>query len=125
MRWSLLPVGLLAAQLAVWECFLVAARPWGLALPVSAAMAVVGNVLLGRWGMVWSGSRWGAVLPGAVWLTVALTLSTARSEGDRVVPDSNRGMLFLLAGTIAAAAVAGFAATPRTTGASPERVIGR
>ena len=40
----------LTVELALWESFLVAARPFGIALPVSAVLAVVGNVVLGRAG---------------------------------------------------------------------------
>ena len=39
-----------ALELAVGESFLVAARPFGMALPVSAVLAVVGNVTLGLLG---------------------------------------------------------------------------
>lgn len=119
MRWVRFGlVVVLAVELAVWEAFLVAARPLGWPLPVAALLAVVGNVGLGTAGARALRSRWGAVVPGILWLAIALTLGSGRTEGDRIVPDTLRGLAFLLLGTLAAAGVAGSAGakpTPRTT----------
>ena len=114
LRYALVVV--LAVELAVWESFLVAARPFGVAFPVAGLLAVVGNVGLGVAGARTAGARAGAVVPGVVWLVVALVLGSGTSEGDRVVPDTVRGLAFLLLGTVAAAGVVGVIgvrATPR------------
>ena len=115
----------LAAELAVWEAFLVGARPLGTGFPLAALLAVAGNVALGLAGAAVLGSRAGAVWPGVLWLLVALTLGSGRAEGDRVVPDSLRGFAFLLLGTVTAAVVVGAvrpATAPATTpGAAPGR----
>lgn len=105
LRFGLVVV--LACQLAVWEAFLVGARPWGLPLPVSALLAVVGNVVLGVVGARTLGNRIGAVVPAALWLIIVLGLASSRAEGDVVIPDSVRGLAFLLLGTLAAAAPVG------------------
>lgn len=117
VRFALVVV--LAVELAVWEAFLVAARPLGLAFPVAGLLAVVGNVGLGVAGARVLGARAGAVVPGVVWLAIALTLGTGTAEGDRVVPDTVRGLAFLLLGTLAAAGVVGglrLRATPAASG---------
>lgn len=125
MRWVRFGlVVVLAIELAVWEAFLVPARPFGWPLPVAAALAVVGNLALGTAGARSLGSRWGAAIPGIVWLVVALTFGSGRSEGDRIVPDTVRGLAFLLLGTLAAAGVAGAAGAkpaPRATPDGPAR----
>ena len=94
-----------ALELAVGESFLVAARPFGVALPVSAVLAVVGNVALGLIGARVLGRPIGAALPGLLWLGVALVLGTKRAEGDVVVTSSWRGIAFLVAGAASAASV--------------------
>ena len=100
-------VSVLAVELAVWEAFLVGARPFGTAFPVAAALAVAGNVALGVAAARVTGNRVAAAVPGVLWLAVALLLGAGRAEGDRVVPDSLRGLAFLLLGTVAAAGVVG------------------
>ena len=118
-RYALVVV--LALELAVWESFLVAARPFGVPFPLAALLAVVGNVALGVAGARVLGNRAGAVVPGVVWLAVALTLGSGTAEGDRVVPDSLRGVAFLLLGTLAAAGVVGVLRLRATPGASAGR----
>ena len=96
---------LLALEAAVGECFLVAARPFGQPWPVAALAAVVGNVVLGVAGARALGSPAGSAPPGLIWLAVALTFGSGAPGGDRVVPDTGRGVAFLVAGAAAAAAV--------------------
>jgi len=94
---------LVGIELALWEAFLVAARPFGTALPLAAAVAVAGNLLLGLAGGRLLRRPLGAALPGVLWLAVALALGTKTAEGDVVVAGTGRGTAFLLAGTAAAA----------------------
>lgn len=107
-----------ALELALAESFLVAARPFGTALPVSAVLAVVGNVVLGVVGARVLGRPLGAALPGLLWLAVALTLGSRRAEGDVVVTSTWRGISFLVAGAAAAAGVVAVTAAGKN-GATP------
>lgn len=113
-------VVLLSVELALWEAFLVAARPFGLALPVSAVLAGVGNLVVGLGGARVLRHPAGAAIPGVLWLSIALALGTGTAAGDRVVPGTWRGQAFLLIGTAAAAAAVGLAANARKTGATPQ-----
>ena len=99
----------LAVLLALWGTFLVPLRFGGSPVPVSCALALVGNALLGRAGGRLLGGL-GAAGPGLVWLAVVLLLSAPRSEGDVLLPPSSLvGLLFLLVGTVTSAAVVGLA----------------
>jgi len=115
----------LTVELAVWEAFLVAARPFGTGFPLAALLAVVGNVLLGVAGARVLGSRTGAVIPGVIWLAIALLLGSGRPEGDAVVPETVRGLAFLLLGTLAAAGVVGALRNQQDPGATPGSPDGR
>lgn len=111
-------------ELVLWEAFLTEARPFGVALPVSAALAVVGNLALGTAGARVVRSVAGAVVPGVVWLVVALSFGTETAAGDRVVLETWRGVTFLLAGAAAAAVAVGWSGVPSGTakaGATPGR----
>jgi hypothetical protein len=110
---------LLALDLAVWECFLVAARPFGHAWPVAAVSAAVGNLAVGLAGGSVLQRQLGSALPGLVWIGVALTFASGSFGEDRVVPGNGRGLAFLFAGGIAAAVAAGLA-DARHKGATPE-----
>ena len=113
-------VVVVTVELAVWESFLVPARLWGHALPVAAALAVPGNVVLGLTGARVLRRQAGAVIPGAIWLAIALALGSRRPEGDLIVTGTLRGLAFLLAGTLAAAAAIGAAGGRRQVRTSPE-----
>jgi hypothetical protein len=113
-------VVVLAIELAVWECFLVAARPFGHALPVAAVVAAIANPLLGIGGARSARARWGSVVPGLVWLGIALTFATGCSGSDCVVPNSGRALSFLLVGTVAAAGVVGVTGTRSPRNTSPD-----
>ena len=103
----------LALLLAVWGAFLVPLR-WGtVVLPLSWLVAVTGNLLLGRAGARLLG-RPGAIGPGIVWIVVALTFGSKRSEGDLIIPGTTPGLVFLLAGAVASAVAYGLA--PRSPG---------
>jgi hypothetical protein len=98
---------LLSLELAVWECFLVPFRAFGVPLPVAQLLAVVGNVALGRAGAAVLQRPGGALAPAACWLVVALALASTGPLGDAVVPGNTRGVLFLLLGVAAAGASLG------------------
>ncbi len=116
---------LLTVELAVWGAFLTPARPFGLALPVAGAIAVVGNLVLGMAGARILGRRLGAVLPGVLWLVIALALATKRSE-ELVVLGNLRGLAYLAGGSVAAACAVGLTgAQRRPAGATPERQASR
>jgi hypothetical protein len=113
-------VVVLAVELALWEAFLTAARPLGVALPVSALLAGVGNLVVGLGGARVLGKPVGAVIPGVLWLGIALALGSGTAAGDRVVLGNWRGGAFLLVGTASAAAAVGLAGNARKPGATPQ-----
>ena len=100
----------LVVLLAVWGAFLVPLRIGGVAVPASWVIAVVGNGALG-----WVGGRLlgrpGAAGAGILWLVIALTLGSTRTEGDLVVPGTIMGLGFLLLGAVSSAVAYG--AVPR------------
>ena len=107
---------LLTVLLALWGAFLVPFRVGATLVPVSWAVAVVGNLVLGRAGARLAGSA-GAVLPGALWLLLAVVLSSKRAEGDLVVPGTLVGLGFLVSGAVASAgAYAAAVLRPRSPG---------
>jgi len=111
VRWlGYLLVLALAVELALWESFLVGARPFGVGLPVSAALAVVGNLVLGRLGATLLRRPLGAAVPGLLWLGVTLTLGSRTAEGDLVVTNTFRGVGLLIAGSAAAAVAVAWSA---------------
>lgn len=119
--WAYAVLVLLTLLLALWGAFLVPFRVGGTPVPVSWAVAAVGNLAVGRAGGQLAGAA-GALVPGGVWLLVVVVLSSQRTEGDLVVPGSAVGLGFLLTGVLASAATCGSAVLrprgPRgTTGA--------
>jgi hypothetical protein len=63
-----------------------------------------------------------------IWLGIALTAGSRKTEGDVIVSGGFRGLAFLLVGTLAAAAVVGVTGAPRESdalGATPEAPTGR
>jgi len=119
-----LVVLVLALELAVWESFLVAARPFGLALPLSAVLALVGNVAVGTAGARVLERPLGAAVPGLVWLGTALMLGSTGPGGDSVVTGSWRGIAFLVAGAAGAAGVVGLTGAGKNR-ATPEAELRR
>ena len=96
----------LTVLLALWGAFLIPFRVGGTLVPVSWAVAVVGNLALGVAGGRLAGQA-GALVPGLVWVALALTFGSGRAEGDRVIPGTVTGVVFLLAGTLASAVAYG------------------
>ena len=106
--WAYALVVLLTVLLAVWGSFLVPFRIGAVLVPVSWAVAVVGNLALGRAGARVAGST-GALVPGLLWLGLAYVLGSRRAEGDLVVPGTTVGLVFLLSGAVASAVAYGLA----------------
>lgn len=112
--WAYALLVLTTVLLALWGAFLVPFRIGGTLVPVCWAVALVGNLSVGRAGGRLAGSA-GAAVPGAVWLVVVVPLSSQRSEGDLVVPGTTVGLVFLLVGALASAvAYASTVLRPRT-----------
>lgn len=116
---------LLALELAVWECFLVPLRVYGVPVPLAAAAAVTGNVLLGRAGARMAGVPLGALGPSACWVLVAVVFSLGGPLGDAIVPGNLRGSVFLVAGLVSAVTVLGRGTSRGPTGATPSARSGR
>jgi len=102
----------LSALLALWGSFLVPFRVAGALVPVSWAVALVGNVALGRAAGRLAGSG-GVLAPAALWLLIAFTLASRRTEGDVVVPGTVVGLGFLLLGAVGSALAYGRAVLHR------------
>ncbi len=96
----------LGAVLGTVGAFLndVAPRVLGVGVPVGTVLAVVGNLGAGLLGSRGTGSRLGGGLPALGWFTVVGLLGTLRAEGDLVVTGDGRGVTFIVAGALAAAA---------------------
>ena len=112
----------LAVELAVWECFLVPLRVYGVPIPLAAAAAVAGNVLLGRAASRIADRPAGALGTSACWVLVAVGFSLGGPLGDAIVPGNLRGTVFLVAGLVSAAVVVG---RQLPTGATPAAPSGR
>jgi hypothetical protein len=105
-----------AVVAAVLEAFLVPLRIFGVRAPVTLLLAVVGNVLLIRFGRYVTDSRWGALLPGVAWFLVTIVLGSS-SGGDVILPGNDWVPLALiLCGSISVAISAYLAVVPKTTG---------
>ena len=92
-----------SVQAAAVESFLVPLHVGRWPLPVSVLAAIVGNVVLARSIVRFTGERRVALLPPVLWLVVVLVLSAPRPEGDLVVPGTLVGLAFLFGGAAAGA----------------------
>lgn len=101
-----------AAELAVAECFLTAARPWGHPLPVAALVAAAANPALGYAGGRILGRVAGAVVPGVLWLAVITWFSAPRAEGDVLLAATARGWSLIAVGAVGAVIGGVLGATP-------------
>ena len=119
MRLRFALVLVLALEVAIWESFLVAARPFGHPLPVAALLALVGNLVLCLAGARVLGRPAGSALVGLVWLLVVFLLGLTGPGGDKVVLQTGRGVSFLLLGVLSAALATGLA-DARHKRASPD-----
>ena len=100
-------------ELAVAECFLTAARPWGHPVPVAAALAAAANPFLGYAGGRALRRPAGSVAPGIVWLVVVIVLGAQRAEGDVIVPATLRGYTLIAVGAVAAVIGSVIGTSPR------------
>jgi hypothetical protein len=76
-----------AALLAALEVFLVSLYAGSVVVPVSVALAIVGNVALPRLAFGLTGTIPAAAAPFVVWLAVLFTFGLVpRPEGDVIVP---------------------------------------
>jgi hypothetical protein len=107
-------VALVAVEAAVLECFLVPLRIGRVPVPLAAAAAVAGNILLARLIVAATGRRATALLPPVLWLVVVLIFAAPRAEGDLIVPGTWPGLVFLFLGAIAGAFGAAASISPRT-----------
>jgi hypothetical protein len=91
-------------------------------VPVVVVAALVGNVVLPRWGFAATGRAAGAVLPVLCWLVVVLGLTMyQRPEGDIFVLGGNAQQWAFYALLLVGAA-AGFATIVVSAGAVPPSV---
>jgi hypothetical protein len=94
------------------------------AVSVASFVAVAANISITRTARRTVGAAWGGFVPAVLWLLVVVTLGSARTEGDVVLPGSLGTLLFMLSGTLGA--VVGIASRERPqpispNGLSPER----
>jgi len=115
----------LAMELAIWECFLITARPFGYPLPVATALAVLANIGLARAGARIAGTTRGALGPALIWLGVVMVFSQPGPLGDVVVPGNGRGVLFLVVGLVSAVVSVALSGVNRASRALPEPLTGR
>ena len=95
-------VGLVAALLALLECFYVNLRIGATPVPLAQVVAAVANLGLPFVMYRVTGLRGLAVVPGLIWIVIALILAARGPGGDVVVPGNWQGILLLLAGAGAA-----------------------
>ncbi len=90
-------------------------------VPVVVVAALVGNVVLPRWGFAATGRAAGAVLPLVCWLVVVLGLTMyQRPEGDIFVLGGN-GQQWTFYALLLVGAAAGFATIVLSAGGIPAR----
>jgi len=95
-------VGLVAALLALLECFYVNLRIGATPVPLAQVVAALANLALPFVMYRVTGRRGLAVIPGLIWIVIALILAARGPGGDVVVPGNWQGILLLLAGAGAA-----------------------
>lgn len=123
LGWALVAL-VVGGWLALAEVFWLPLRVAGVLVPVSIAVAVVGNLVLPAAAFRLSGSRLVALLPVVAWLVVALGAMVRRPEGDLVMTGGGAtgvvNLAFLMIGVLAAAfSVGRILAGPRRPRVSP------
>lgn len=90
-------------------------------VPVVIVAAVIGNLVLPRWGAEVLASGKGAVIPVVLWLLVVIVLTLYnRPEGDVFVL-GNQGQQYAFYGLLFGGAIAGFVSIVLATGRRPAR----
>ena len=95
-------VGLVAALLALLECFYVNLRIGATPVPLAQVVAALANLALPFVMYRVTGRRGLSIVPGVIWIVIALILAARGPGGDVVVPGNWQGILLLLAGAGAA-----------------------
>ncbi|GIG58345.1 hypothetical protein Lfu02_27170 [Longispora fulva] len=85
------------------EAFFTPFRLFGVLLPVSAVAALVVTPFLSTVTHRVTGLRRMSMIPAVLWLLVAVYWSTTPREGDHVITGSWTGLVYLIAGSAAAA----------------------
>jgi hypothetical protein len=124
--WGLVSV-VVAAWLALVEVFWLPLRIAGVLVPLSIAVAVVGNLMLPAAALRLSGSRLVAVLPAVSWLVIAVAAMLRRPEGDLILTGVGAlgvvNLAFLMIGVLAAAfSVGRVLGGPRPVRVRPDEV---
>jgi hypothetical protein len=124
--WGLVSV-VVAAWLALVEVFWLPLRIAGVLVPLSIAVAVVGNLMLPAAALRLSGSRLVAVLPAVSWLVIAIAAMLRRPEGDLILTGVGAlgvvNLAFLMIGVLAAAfSVGRVLGGPRPARVRPDEV---
>lgn len=102
---------LLLVLTTLWGAFLVPLRIGTTVVPVSLAVVVVANLVLGVAGGRLFGRR-GSIALGVLWLLLGLLLGVRRPEGDIVLTNTVVASAYLLLGAVASTAAVVLAARP-------------
>lgn len=103
-------VALLTVLLCLWGAFLIPFRLGSALVPLSWAVALVGNAALGvAAGRL--GGKAAIVLAAGLWLAVAFSLGGRRPEGDLIVTGDTVGLGFLLLGAVGSSVAFGLHST--------------
>lgn len=81
-------------------------------VPVGALLVLVALVPVARACAWWVGSRWGASAFAVGWLASTLLLATTSGNGDLVITDGTRQLVYLVVGAMVLAAACGFPLLP-------------
>jgi hypothetical protein len=91
----------LGAVLALYGAFLLPLRGFGVRLPVSLLLALVGNPALVWFAATVTGRRLAGLLPAITWCVVYLAAATRTAEGDLLLTSANWiGLTTLLVGPL-------------------------
>ncbi|SNT17163.1 hypothetical protein SAMN05421812_103521 [Asanoa hainanensis] len=80
---------LMAALSAVLELQLISLRVGGQLIGVSALLALVGNLFIGRFAYRATRHKWAVFPPALVWLAITLIAAGRTTEGDYLIASNN------------------------------------
>lgn len=104
----------LGVLLGLLGSFLVPLRAGQTRVPVSVAIAAVGNATAVLLGDRATGSWRGAAVPALAWLVVVVLLGSARPEGDIIVTGDAVGLAYVFTGMLSSALAIGLAPSLRS-----------